>query len=165
MHSLQPLKMSESPQPFWQQKPLEQLSAKEWESLCDGCGVCCLNKLEDEDSGEIYLTNVACDLLDTCNARCSDYNDRFSLAPDCTLITPEVARTAAWLPSSCAYRLLAHNQPLPSWHPLISGNPDTVSQLGLSIRNKVIHENEVGDREYAEFIIDEAELTPTQSPV
>ena len=148
--------------PFWEAKTLEQLSASEWEALCDGCGLCCLNKLEDEDSGEIYLTRVACNLLDKCTAQCSDYTNRFSQAPDCIQLTPEIARTAAWLPSSCAYRRLAQNQPLQAWHPLISGNPNSIVQSGISVRNKVIHETEVGEREYAEFIIDERELISAQ---
>lgn len=150
--------MSEEARPFWQIKPLEELTSNEWESLCDGCGLCCLNKLEDEDSGEIYLTRVACNLLDKCSAQCKDYANRFKQVPDCTLITPELAKTATWLPSHCAYRLLAQNRPLPSWHPLISDNPAKVKKFGVSASNQIIHENELGEREYAEFIIDESEL-------
>lgn len=143
---------------FWRQTPLREMNAAQWEQLCDGCGLCCLNKLEDEDTGDIYLTRVACNLLDKCTARCSDYENRFSLAPDCIQITPELAETAAWLPSTCAYKRLAHGEPLLPWHPLISGREKSLYDANRSISGKIIHESELGEREHADFIITEEEL-------
>ncbi len=149
--------MSEQ-KPFWEIISLDEMSTSQWEQLCDGCGLCCLNKLEDEETEEIYLTRVACNLLDKCTATCSNYADRFSLTDECIQITPEVAHTAPWLPSSCAYRLLAEGEPLAWWHPLISGDKQSIINAGISVSNKVIHENEMKDREYAEFIINEEEF-------
>lgn len=148
--------------PFWEQTPLDHMTPSQWEQLCDGCGLCCLNKLEDEDTGEIYLTRVACNLLDKCSGQCRDYANRFIRVPDCTQITPEIAKTAPWLPTSCAYRRLAHGEKLLAWHPLISGHSDSAAKAGISIRNKIIHENEVGEREYADFIISEEALISTR---
>ncbi len=147
-----------TPLRFWLTTPLKEMSTTQWEQLCDGCGLCCLNKLEDEESGKIYLTRVACNLLDKCSAQCRDYGNRFSLAPNCTQLTPEMAETASWLPSTCAYKRLAEGRPLLAWHPLISGEADSVRKANISICGKVIHECEVGDREYADFILTEEEL-------
>lgn len=148
----------DSPRPFWEQTPLDNMTPTQWEQLCDGCGLCCLNKLEDEETGEIYLTRVACNLLDKCSSQCSDYTNRFTRVPDCTQITPEIAKTAPWLPSSCAYRRLAHGKKLLPWHPLISEQPDSVSKAGIAVGNKVIHEAELGENEYADFIVSEESL-------
>ncbi len=156
-NSLWLIRMSDN-KPFWENTSLHKMSSEQWESLCDGCGLCCLNKLEDEDTGEIYLTRVACNLLDSCSAQCSDYPNRFERVPDCVQITPEIAKTAPWLPSSCAYRLLAQGDSLPWWHPLVSGNAASVKAAGVSVAEKVIHEDDVGEREYADFIISEADL-------
>ncbi|VAW86429.1 UPF0260 protein YcgN [hydrothermal vent metagenome] len=144
---------------FWLQTPLREMNTTQWEQLCDGCGLCCLNKLEDEDTGDIYLTRVACNLLDKCSAQCSDYENRLSLAPDCIQITPELAETAEWLPNTCAYKQLAHGEPLLPWHPLISGREESPYEANRSISGKVIHESELGEREHEEFIITEEELT------
>ncbi|PRD45230.1 YcgN family cysteine cluster protein [Phyllobacterium phragmitis] len=123
--------------PFWQTKTLEELSRKEWESLCDGCGRCCLHKLQDEDTDEIYLTSVACTLLDADTCQCSDYPDRRKKVPDCVFLTPEIVHESAWLPKTCGYRLVAEGQDLYWWHPLVSGDPNTVHEAGISVRGKV----------------------------
>lgn len=119
--------------PFWTGKTLDELSPSEWERLCDGCGRCCLVKLEDEDNGEIYLTRLACSLLDLKTCRCSDYTARHEKMPDCISITPEMVRTLSWLPPTCAYRRVEEGKDLQWWHPLISGSPDTVHQAGISV--------------------------------
>ena len=124
-------------QPFWVSKTLEEMSDREWESLCDGCGRCCLVKLEDEDSGEIHYTDVGCTLLDGESCRCRDYPNRQAVVPDCVRLTPQGARTLRWLPSTCAYRLVAEGKSLAWWHPLVSGDPDTVHLAGISVRGEV----------------------------
>lgn len=123
--------------PFWKTKTLEEMSGPEWESLCDGCGKCCLSKLEDEDTGEIYFTSVGCRLFDAGTCRCGDYPNRLALVPDCIRLTPENVRTISWLPRTCAYRLVADGRDLFSWHPLVSGNPESVHKAGISMRNRV----------------------------
>lgn len=128
-------------EPFWQTKSLDEMSAAEWESLCDGCAKCCLIKLEDADTGELAYTDVACRLLDLGKCTCTDYSRRSVRVPDCLQVTPELARTADWLPSTCAYRLLAEGSDLYWWHPLVSGDPNTVHLAGQSVRNRVIHES------------------------
>jgi uncharacterized cysteine cluster protein YcgN (CxxCxxCC family) len=134
-------------EPFWD-KPLEQLSRAEWESLCDGCGKCCLHKVEDEDSGEVYPTNVACKLLDRETGRCSNYRGRRAFVPDCIRLTADKVDRLAWLPSTCAYRLRAANKPLPDWHYLISGDREAVHRAGMSVRGWTIGEQDAGDLEY-----------------
>jgi len=122
---------------FWKTKSLEEMSDAEWESLCDGCGKCCLAKLEDEDTAEIHWTSVGCRLLDVGACRCSDYQNRSAKVADCVRLTPANVRTIAWLPSTCAYRLVAQGEGLAWWHPLVSGDPDTVHEAGISVRGKV----------------------------
>jgi len=124
-------------EPFWKQKSLEEMTAAEWESLCDGCGRCCLVKLEDEDSGEIAYTDVGCTLLDGEACRCGDYPRRSERVPDCVRLTPEAVRTLRWLPPTCAYRLVAEGRDLPAWHPLVTGDPDSVHAAGVSVRGRV----------------------------
>jgi uncharacterized cysteine cluster protein YcgN (CxxCxxCC family) len=124
-------------EPFWRVKGLESLSPAEWESLCDGCGRCCLVKLEDEDTGAIHYTDVGCTLLDEAACRCHDYENRQGKVPDCVRLTPKAVRTLSWLPPSCAYRLLAEGQDLYWWHPLVSGDADTVHAAGISVRGRV----------------------------
>lgn len=131
---------------FWE-LPIERLTRDEWESLCDGCGQCCMHKAEDEDTGDIYPTNVACKLLDIQTARCSDYKHRKKAVPDCLRLTPMLAATTHWLPETCAYRLRADGQPLADWHYLISGDPETVHRAGISIRGKAIPEALAGPLE------------------
>ncbi|MHA1564311.1 MAG: YcgN family cysteine cluster protein [Alphaproteobacteria bacterium] len=130
---------------FWEHKSLAEMSPEEWEAVCDGCGQCCLHKLEDEDSGAIALTNVACRFLDLGNCHCSDYANRKTIVPDCIQLTPASAETLPWLPETCGYRLLARGQPLAWWHPLVSGDPDTVHRAGISVRDQAINEDKVAD--------------------
>lgn len=129
--------------PFWQTKTLEEMSSEEWESLCDGCGRCCLSKLEDIDSGAIAFTCVGCTLLDGKTARCKDYPNRFAKVPDCLAITPEMARNSAWLPPTCAYARIANGEGLAWWHPLVSGTQETVEAARISVAGRVISEDEV----------------------
>ena len=128
--------MSEGSQPFWKTKTLAEMTEAEWESLCDGCGKCCLVGLEDEDSGEIYLTDVACTLFDSAQCRCGDYANRQARVHDCVKLTPENVPELHWLPKTCAYRLVAAGRDLFWWHPLVSGDPETVHAARVSIRGK-----------------------------
>lgn len=123
--------------PFWRRKTLEAMSVDEWESLCDGCGRCCLVKLEDEDTGEIHYTDVGCTLLDDKACRCRDYANRQAKVADCVRLTPDAVRSLSWLPETCAYRLLAEGRDLYWWHPLVSGDPSTVHAAGVSVRGRV----------------------------
>ncbi|MCB1378987.1 MAG: YcgN family cysteine cluster protein [Alphaproteobacteria bacterium] len=131
--------MSDTP-PFWKTKPLDQLTRAEWELLCDGCGRCCLNKLEDEDTGEFLYTRAACKLLDLGTCRCLDYENRSAAVPDCVTLTPANVRSLGWLPATCAYRLLDEGKSLPWWHPLVSGSADTVHEAGISVRDEAYSE-------------------------
>ncbi len=132
---------------FWRRKTLNQMSSTEWESLCDGCGKCCLHKLEDIDDGRLHYTNVACHLLDLKSCRCTRYTQRHRWVSDCVRLRPENVSEFKWLPSSCAYRLLAEDQDLPVWHPLISGDSDSVNQVGVSVRGWAVSEQQVTDIE------------------
>ncbi len=129
-------------QPFWKGKALEAFSDAEWEALCDGCGRCCLNKLEDVDTGEIAWTDIACTLLDGGSCRCRDYANRQATVPDCIQLTPEEVRTLSWLPPSCAYRLVAEGRDLYWWHYLVSGDRETVHQAGVSVRGRTVSEDD-----------------------
>ncbi len=130
---------------FWRHKKLHEMTGEEWESLCDECGRCCLHKLEDEESGEFLFTNVACRLLDPNSGLCRDYSHRFERVPDCLGLRPEDIPRFRWLPSSCAYRLIAEGKDLPTWHPLVSGEKDSVYQAGVSVRGRCVCESEVKD--------------------
>jgi len=133
---------------FWREKPLSAMSRQEWESLCDGCGRCCLHKLRDDDTGEITFTNVACRLLDLQTCRCSDYAHRRARVPDCVQLTPAKLKKVDWLPPSCAYRLLSEGKDLYPWHPLISGTPDTVPKAGAAINGRALSERDAGPLEH-----------------
>jgi hypothetical protein len=128
--------MSQTP-PFWKTKPLAALSPQEWESLCDGCGRCCLIKMEDEDSGEYYYTDVACRLFDSQTCQCRDYARRDEQVPDCVRLTPENVGALGWMPPSCAYRLIAEGKDLPVWHPLVSGTREALEASGASVRGRI----------------------------
>ncbi len=135
-------------QPFWRERRLDELSRPEWEALCDGCGRCCVFRLEDEDTGACADTNVCCDLLDGERARCRSYADRAVRQPMCiTLTAAMVLADPSWLPGTCAYRLLAEGRELRWWHPLVSGDPRTVLEAGISVRGRVVPEAEAGDLE------------------
>lgn len=132
---------------------MESMSREQWESLCDGCGRCCLLKLEDEDTGEIHLTKLSCRLLDVGTCRCGDYANRHKRVADCLSIDTETVRSLTWLPSSCAYRRLADGKDLAWWHPLVSGDPETVHTAGISVRGWVRSEDRVPDDDWARYII------------
>ena len=133
---------------FWEDTPMQAMTPQQWESLCDGCGKCCLHKLEDEDSGDIYPTNVACRLLDRREGLCRDYKNRKRLVPDCVRLTPAKLETLDWLPATCAYRLVAAGEPLAEWHHLISGSRETVHTAGISTRGWTVSEDDAGELEY-----------------
>lgn len=134
-------------QAFWE-LPLGDLTRAEWEALCDGCGRCCLHKIEDEDTGEIIDTNVACRLLDTGTAKCKDYRNRKAFVPDCLRLTPAVVATVGWLPQTCAYRLRKEGKPLYDWHYLISGDHEAVRRAGVSVVGRVVSEIDAGPLEH-----------------
>ena len=136
-----------SEQPFWRTKSLDEMSQNEWESLCDGCGKCCLNKLEDESTGKIQFTNVACRLLDIEHCQCTSYEERNRFVPDCRILNPRLVRTLEWLPSTCAYRLVDQGKDLYWWHPLVSNNPESVHQAKVSVRGRVVSERDTDDLE------------------
>ena len=134
-------------QPFWRRKTLAEMTRGEWESLCDGCAKCCLDKLQDDDTGEISYTEVACRLLDLGTCRCTDYANRKRFVPDCVVLTPRMVARLTWLPSSCAYRLISEGRDLEWWHPLVSGDPETVHRAGVSVRGRAVPEALAGDLE------------------
>ena len=139
--------------PFWQRKSLEEMTREEWESLCDGCGKCCLIKLQDEDTEELAFTDVVCHLFDCETCLCTDYKNRTVRVPDCIEVTPENAGALQWMPPSCAYRLLAEGEDLAWWHPLVSGDRRTVEQAGMSAKDRVILEGEVEMDELEDRIV------------
>ncbi|MBK1721858.1 YcgN family cysteine cluster protein [Thiocystis violacea] len=125
-------------EPFWQNTALSDMTAEQWEALCDGCGKCCLEKFEDDETGRIIYSRIACQLLDLKTCRCGDYDNRARLMPDCVTLVPAVLKEPTWLPETCAYRLLSEGKPLPDWHPLITGDPESVAGAGQSVRGRVI---------------------------
>ena len=139
--------------PFWQKKSLSEMTVEEWESLCDGCGRCCLHKLEDENTGEVHYTAIACQLLNTDSCQCSDYANRKARVEACLKLGIEDIPHFHWLPNTCAYRLLAEGKPLYDWHPLISGSGDSVHEAGISVHNFAIAEDLVPEEDWKDYII------------
>ncbi len=140
--------------PFWRRKSLAEMTHAEWESLCDGCGRCCLNKLEEEETGRTFYTDVGCRLLDGETCRCRDYKHRRQQVDDCVRLTPNSVKRISWLPPSCAYMLLAEGKGLYWWHPLVSGDPDTVHAAGVSVRRRVgASETDVPDEDLEDHIV------------
>lgn len=140
---------------FWE-RPLNKLTQEQWESLCDGCGKCCLNKLEDEDTREVAFTRIACRLLDDTTCRCAQYPIRKQFVPECVVLTPKTLPDVAYfMPATCAYRLLHEGKSLPDWHPLLTGDPDSVHEAGVSVRGWTIPEFEVDEEDWEDHLIDE----------
>ena len=157
---------SPTDKPFWQVKTLEQMTPTEWESLCDGCGRCCLNKLEDEDTGKIFYTDVGCRLFDEKTCRCKDYVNRQATVEDCLQLTPEVVPITPWLPPTCGYRLVSEGKDLYWWHPLVSGDPETVHIAGVSVRGRMSGTEEtIPDEELEDHLCDWPMEVPKKAKV
>lgn len=140
--------------PFWERKTLGEMNSQEWESLCDGCGRCCLHKLEDEDNGEIFYTRIACRLLKISACRCRHYSERQHHVPDCVVLTADNLKQLEWMPLSCAYRRVADGRGLDWWHPLVSGDPNTVHTAGISVRGMAISERHVDEEDVEAYIVE-----------
>lgn len=153
MRELMSTKSEPNDAPYWQRKSLDEMTNDEWERLCDGCGRCCMLKLEDEDTGDVHLTRIACKLLDIGKCRCSDYKKRHEKVPDCLRLTPELTRELGWLPETCAYRLIDEGKELAWWHPLISGDAQTVHLAGVSVRTWAMTETPSRAQQLFRYII------------
>ncbi|WP_099865126.1 YcgN family cysteine cluster protein [Pararhizobium haloflavum] len=140
--------------PFWQTKTLEEMTSAEWESLCDGCGRCCLNKLEDWDTGEIAWTNIRCRLLDGTSCQCTDYEKRQEFVPDCIGLTPKAVRELTWLPPTCGYRLVKEGRDLYWWHHLVSMSRETVHEAGVSVRARTVAEEGIEVEDFEDYLVD-----------
>jgi len=138
---------------FWKGKSLPDFSEREWEALCDGCGQCCQYKLEDEDTGDLYLTNVVCRFLDLETCRCSVYPERHDAVPTCVQLTPQNILSLEWIPPTCAYKLIAEGKPLSDWHPLVSADQESIHNAGISVRGRVISESGVDMDHLEDFVI------------
>lgn len=141
--------------PFWESKRLSEMTDEEWESLCDGCGRCCLYKFQDEDSDEMFFTNVSCALFDAKTCRCSSYEKRFEAVPECADIRKFTRREYQWLPERCAYRLLFEGKKLKPWHPLVSGDSESVHRVGVSMQGRVISEADANMDNLEGYIVEE----------
>lgn len=141
--------------PFYETKTLHEMTPEEWESLCDGCGKCCVVLLQDEDDDAVYRTNVACRLLDLKAVRCSDYANRHARVPSCVRLSADNIGDLHWMPDSCAYRLLYEGKPLPDWHPLKTGDPDSVARAGISVKGRLVSETQVADEDLEDHIVEE----------
>ena len=141
-------------EPFWKVKKLWQMSQAEWESLCDGCGLCCLNKLEDWETGELFWTNIACHMLDGHTCRCKDYKNRLDHVPDCIQLDVKQVNELEWLPATCGYRLVNEGKDLKWWHPLVSGDPETVHAAGISARDRTIPDTGIEVDDFEDYIVD-----------
>lgn len=146
--------MTDKELPFWKRKTLEEMTPAEWESLCDGCARCCLYKLEDEDTGEIYYTNIVCRFLDTFRCQCTAYHNRQALMPTCLVLNPDLVRQLRWMPKSCAYRLIYEGKDLEAWHPLVSGDPNSVHRAGISVRYRTMAESDVDMEDLEDYVVD-----------
>ena len=146
--------MATDNRPFWEVTPLAAMDRNQWEALCDGCGLCCLHKVEIEETGEVHYTDVACLHLDLHQCRCTGYGHRTELAADCVMLTPEAVLAIPWLPSTCAYRRIAEGRGLPPWHPLITGDPESVHAAGVSVRGRVVAEGAVAAEALLDRIVD-----------
>lgn len=140
-------------QVFWQAKTLDQMTQSEFEALCDGCGKCCLHKLEDEDTGDVYYTKVACRFLDHDQCKCQVYDERAKHVPECVVLTPASVKDTWWLPETCAYRLIDEGIPLFDWHPLVSGDPESVHKAGMSVAGQVVHESTVNLDDLEDYVV------------
>jgi uncharacterized protein len=138
---------------WWRDTPMEAMTSAQWEALCDGCAKCCVIRLEDEDTGDIHATNIGCKLLDGQTCRCTDYPGRQAKVPDCVQLTPDNVRELSWLPKTCGYRLIAEGRPLFNWHPLVSGDPESVHQAGMSIRGSTTPEHRIKVRNWIRRIV------------
>jgi len=146
--------MAQQSKPFWETKSLSEMNQDEWESLCDGCGRCCLNKLEDIDTGELHFTNVACQLLDDDSCRCKNYPERKKLVPECLVLNANAVQTSTALPRSCAYRRLAEGKTLPQWHPLVCRDAKKIHREGISVRGKTVSEEYTHIEQFEDHIVD-----------
>ncbi len=141
---------------FWETVKPDRMTRDEWEALCDGCGKCCLNKLEDEDTGEVELTRIACRLLDNDTCRCSRYETRHKYVPECIVLSPRTMdKNLYWMPETCAYKLLWTGKPLPHWHPLLTGDPESPHRAGVTMRGQTLSEYDVADDDWEDYIIEE----------
>ena len=143
-----------APTPFWKTKSLQQMSRQEWESLCDGCAKCCLQKLQDQDSDEVFYTNIACRLLDIESCRCQHYTERKQQVPNCLVLTSENLHTLAWLPSTCAYRLVYEGKELPVWHHLVCADKSAVHVAAKSVRGRVYREEDISEAYWEDYVVE-----------
>lgn len=144
---------------FWQTIPFKELSTSQWESLCDGCAQCCAHKMQDEETDEIFFTNIVCQYLDQGKCQCTVYSDRHDYVPDCIKITPKNAKTLSWIPETCAYKRVANGKDLPEWHPLKTGNKESTQQANMNIQNKVISESDINMDDLEDFIVEDDYFT------